>query len=252
MANIPLSQLPPDLLYNGQLDVSNPVKQTKYNQLNAAYQQSQPSTTGTIGTSSTSTPNSIDPQQAINNALSAAKSVQQFNIDAAQPQISTLQSNKSNLDTQYQSLLDSIKGDQTLAVNNATKATNATLAARGLSTQDPNAQTQQASAASAAAQPYSSLTAQTGISQAQDENNIAAQIAALQSGNPTEATSSAQGINSIAAQLGQLGIQQQGQNLAATLIPIPGYGIYNTTTGQLMGGLNGVSGNNGMITYTGG
>lgn len=40
MADIPLSQLPADLLYKGQLDVSNPVKQAKYNGLNSAYQSS--------------------------------------------------------------------------------------------------------------------------------------------------------------------------------------------------------------------
>lgn len=38
---IPLSQLPPDLIWNGQLDVSNPVKQAKYNQLNDAWNQNQ-------------------------------------------------------------------------------------------------------------------------------------------------------------------------------------------------------------------
>lgn len=37
---IPISQLPSDLVYNGQLDISNPDKQTKYNQLNQAYMQS--------------------------------------------------------------------------------------------------------------------------------------------------------------------------------------------------------------------
>jgi len=38
---IPLGQLPADLLYQGRLDVSNPVKQTKYNQLNDAWNQNQ-------------------------------------------------------------------------------------------------------------------------------------------------------------------------------------------------------------------
>lgn len=35
--SIPISQLPADLVYNGQLDVSNGVKQAKYNQLNDAW-----------------------------------------------------------------------------------------------------------------------------------------------------------------------------------------------------------------------
>lgn len=34
---IPLNQLPSDLIYNGQLDISNPVKKAKYDALNASY-----------------------------------------------------------------------------------------------------------------------------------------------------------------------------------------------------------------------
>lgn len=194
----------------------------------------------------------LDPTQTFNNALDQAKGIRQFNIDSAQPQISTLQSNKSNLDTQYQSLLNSIKGDQTLAVNNATKATNATMAARGLSTQDPMAQTNLAGAQSAAAQPYSSLQAQTGVQQIQDENSIASQIAALQAGNPEQAISASTGISGLAGQLGQLGVSQQAQNFAQNYIPIPGYGIYNTQTGSLLGGLSstGISPSGNQITGT--
>jgi hypothetical protein len=249
MANIPLNQLPPDLLYNGQLDVSNPVKQTKYNQLNSAYQSSNNSGNSSgNNVSSNSTPSSIDPQQAIQNALDAANKFKQFNIDSAQPQIATLQNNKSNLDTQYQSLLDSIKGDQSLAVNNATLNTNNELGKRGILGSSGDGQTAISQAQSQAAQPYSSLSAQTRISQTQDENNIGEKIAILQGGNPAGATQSAMGVNGLAAQLGQLGVQQQGQNLAANYIPIPGYGIYNTSTGQVMNALNGVS-SNGMMTY---
>lgn len=191
----------------------------------------------------------LDPTQTFNNALDQSKQIRQFNIDSAQPQISTLQGNKSNLDTQYQTLLDSIKGDQTLAVNNATKATNATMAARGLSTQDPMAQTNLAGAQSAAAQPYSSLQAQTGVQKIQDENSIAAQIAALQAGNPEQAVSASTGIGALAAQLGQVGVQQQ----SAGYIPIPGYGVYDTKSGQIIGGLNGLNSTgqntNGLLTY---
>lgn len=206
-------------------------------------------TGGGSSTSSSSTPSSIDPQQAINNALSQAKQVRQFNIDSSQPQISTLQSSKSTLDDQYAKLLASIKGDQTLAVNNATLNTNNELGKRGILGSSGAAQTAISSAQSQAAQPYSSLGAKTGIQQAQDENSIAAQIAALQSGNPAGAMASSQGISGIAGQLGQLGVQQQVQNLAAKFLTIPGYGVLDTTTGQLSGGLNGLTSNlnNGQI-----
>lgn len=36
---IPISQLPSELIYNGQLDVSNPAKQTQYNSLNSAWEK---------------------------------------------------------------------------------------------------------------------------------------------------------------------------------------------------------------------
>lgn len=35
---IPIDQLPPDLVWNGQLDISNPDKQSKYNRLNAEWE----------------------------------------------------------------------------------------------------------------------------------------------------------------------------------------------------------------------
>lgn len=154
--------------------------------------------------------NTINPQTSVNSALDSAKQVRQFNIDSAQPQIATLNQNKSNLSTQYQELLKSIKGDQQLASDNATRATNATIAARGLSTQDPMAQQNLAGAQSQATQPYSSLYAQTGAGQIQDENSIASQIAALQAGNPEQAFSGAMQIGGLSQQAAQLA-QQQSQ-----------------------------------------
>ena len=38
---IPISQLPPDLVFGGQIDISNPIKKTKYERLNREYEQRQ-------------------------------------------------------------------------------------------------------------------------------------------------------------------------------------------------------------------
>lgn len=170
--------------------------------------------------SSTSVPNgvgpsytspSVDPQKAIANALDQAKQIRQFNIDSSQPQISTLQTSKTNLTDRYKALLDSIKGDQTLAVNKATLNTNNELGRRGILGDSGAAQTAIADAQSQAAQPYESIKSQAGISQAQDENAIAAQIAALNSGSPGQAFSNALNVGSLAQQLGALNQQQTAQ-----------------------------------------
>ena len=38
---IPISQLPPDLVFGGQIDISNPIKRTKYERLNREWEQQQ-------------------------------------------------------------------------------------------------------------------------------------------------------------------------------------------------------------------
>lgn len=150
--------------------------------------------------------------QATNQLLDQAKALRQFNIDSAQPQIQTLTQSKNDIAGKYNELLASIKGDQQLSVDNTTRATNATIAARGLSTQDPMAQTNLAVAQSQAAQPYSTLYAQTGAGQAQDQATIAAQIAALQSGNPEGAISSGLQLSGLSQQAQQLAQSQKNND----------------------------------------
>jgi hypothetical protein len=54
---IPISQLPPDLVWNGQLDISNPDKQTKYNLLVSQFRGANPTTpTSGLDTSFLNTP----------------------------------------------------------------------------------------------------------------------------------------------------------------------------------------------------
>lgn len=60
---IPLELLPGDLLYNGTLDVSNPVKQAKYNQLNSEWERN--NATSSSGTAAGSiTPFTFDQKAA--------------------------------------------------------------------------------------------------------------------------------------------------------------------------------------------
>ena len=190
------------------------------------------SSSGAVNTSSNSS--NIDPQTAINNALAASTAVRQFNIDSAQPQIASLGTQKANLDTQYNNLLSSVTQGSTVASNNAAAASRQSLAARGLSASDPYGTSQMNAAGVTAATPYSQLYSQTGISQAQDENAIASQIAALLAGNPSEALSTGSNINTLAQSAAQLGLSSQAQQFAQKYITIPNVGIYDVSTGQIL------------------
>lgn len=189
---------------------------------------------GPSSSSSGAATSSTSNQDAINNALAASTAVQQFNIQAAQPQIATLGSSKATLDTQYNNLLSSITQGSTVASNNAAAAARQGLAARGLSASDPYGTSQMNAAGVAAATPYSQLYTQTGVGQAQDEASIANQIAALQSGNPTEAASTGLQIGSLSQSAAQLALGSQAQQFAQNYITIPNIGVYDVSTGQIL------------------
>lgn len=76
---IPISQLPSDLVWQGQLDISNPIKKTKYEQLNKAYE----SQGGGSGVSSSPSGGS--------NIIDMAKQLLGFQKEAAQPAIKSLE-----------------------------------------------------------------------------------------------------------------------------------------------------------------
>lgn len=145
-----------------------------------------------------------------------AQQARDFNIQSNQPAIQTLQQNKTDLGGQYQTLLDSIKGQQGVAQDAQTRATNSNLAARGITSDTGIGAQQLSDSLRPIAQQYQSLTANTGLQRQQDMNGIASQIASLQAGNPEQALSFGQGFSAQQQQAQalaqQIAIQQQQAN----------------------------------------
>ena len=149
---------------------------------------SNPSTgnTTTSGSGMTST----DPQQTIQAAIKALQEANKPAVDSLTASIPETQSayattranltaSKPTLDKQYQDMLAEIKGNQTADVTTQTKATNATLAARGLSTQDAGAGQDLAGALQPINTNYANLTNKTETAQAGADQALEAQIADL-------------------------------------------------------------------------
>lgn len=90
---IPISQLPPDLVWNGQLDVSNPVKKAKYDQLVSQYKQNNPGSNpgSSIPTLSLPKPPTIDLSSIYAKSLEEATKVAQPGIDASMAEVTAVQ-----------------------------------------------------------------------------------------------------------------------------------------------------------------
>lgn len=216
----------------GQSGGRNPAQENQYQQL---LQQN--------GLSGSSTPGSFMTDKTLANA----KAAQQFQVQANQPAIQTLQKQQTDLDTQYKDLLDSIKGQQKVAEDAQTVATNNELGRRGITADSGVAQQQLASALRPIASQYQGLTANTGVQRQRELESLAAQIASLQAGNAPQALNFASGINSI---------EQQAQNMAQNYalenrklnmanapeqaqryINVGAGGLFDTETGQLIQGI---------------
>jgi hypothetical protein len=189
---------------------------------------------------------SSNPTQTVNNSPAAvaqtpnvvqsAQQLQDFYKTQNQPAINTLQSqyNPSTgggaLVDKYNALLDSIKQGSQVAANTQTVTTNNEMAARGILPSSGAAQQNLTNALLPVGATYGGLTAQAGLSQQQDLGNIAAQIASLQSGNPSAAINTASGL----AQLQQAAdiAKMQYQNIPLS----PGQTLYNQITGSTSAG----------------
>lgn len=134
--------------------------------------------------------------------------VMEMSKKASEPAIATLQSSISPLKAQYQTLIDSIRGEKTGAVNQATVATGRELGKRGILPDSGVYSNEMNKATQEASIPYSKLEATTGMGQAQDITNINNAIAQLQAGGGMSG-----GIN-LFSTMANLGMNQQ--QLAAT------------------------------------
>ncbi len=166
-------------------------------------------------------------------------------LQANQPAIKTLQS-QYNPETgggalvdKYNSLLDSIKGVGSVAVNQATLGAANTLAGRGLLPSSALYQSSVGSAIQPVTAGIENQLATTGLGEQQDLGQIAGQIAGLQTGNVQGAITGAtnllglqQQAQLIPSQIGLTQAQTAEAQAASKYIPT-GYGgnIFNTSSG---------------------
>jgi hypothetical protein len=126
--------------------------------------------------------NTVEPKLIQQDPFALAQKTIQLQQQANQPAIQTLQGQVDPLKQRYSTLLDSIKGQQKVAEDAQTLATNNELGRRGISADSGIAEQQQASAQRPIAQQYENLAANTGVQQEHDLGGIAQAIAQLQSG----------------------------------------------------------------------
>ena len=155
-----------------------------------------------------------NPQVIQNNLLSSAQQLQNFQVQANQPAIQTLESqyNPSTgtgaLTQAYGSLLQSITGEEQPAINQTTLGAAQSLASRGILPSSALYQQTVGSALQPVSAQFANLTAQTGLGETQDLAAVAGSIAALQSGNPTASITGAQNL---------IGLQQAAQTIPSTI-----------------------------------
>lgn len=149
--------------------------------------------------------------------VDTAKQLLQFQRDANKPVIDQLQGQVDPLKQRYSDLLDSIKGQQKVAEDKQTLATNNELASRGILPSSSFYQQNMANALAPLAAQYQGLTAQAGVQEQQDILNIANQVAQLQAGQVPTALSTATGVTQLAQQAQQLAATQESNRQQAAL-----------------------------------
>jgi len=222
------------------VDLSNIVKKDEWARSNGFtgwndYQDNVKSqgVTGNIGSSATS-------------AMEVAKQAQKLQIEANQPAIQTLTTQKSTLDTKYDDLLKSIDASQSVAADKQTLSTNSELAKRGITADSGVAMQEQASAAAPVAAQFGQLKANTGLSRENDLTALATKIAELQAGNVGQSLNYATGIESAQNQANSiantyaLGTTTAAQKNDSRYVNIGASGLYDTQTGKIVQGIDAI------------
>lgn len=234
----------------------NPVQEQRYQEL----LKQQGLSSGDLGKGGNGADSAtLDPNGSLvqgSQALNLAKKAQAMQVEANQPAIATLNTQKSTLDTKYDELLASIKGSEQVATNAQTLATSNELGRRGITSDSGVGQNQMASALLPVSTQFGQLTANTGLARQQDLGNIAQLIAQLQTGNVPQSLNFATGIGGLSNQAQQISNQfQLGkadltnqqilQKLANQFINVPaGNNLVNT--------LNNFAINPSLLTSAGG
>lgn len=166
-----------------------------------------------------SSTSSLDPQAAIDMAIKRQQEAVKPAIEsyqAQQPEItakytqtrSQLQSKEEPLKQRYQTLLESIKGNQQTAENRQTVATQNELGKRRISGSSGVAQQEMTNALNPITQQYATLTKDTSLSQENDLTALRDQIANLTPQETADQRAITQAIANLQAGAGQTGIGQ--------------------------------------------
>lgn len=147
-------------------------------------------------------------QKQTDQMFANAKRAQDMQIEANQPAIQTLNTQKTNLDSKYDDLLKSINSSEGVAADSARLSTNNELARRGISNDSGLYEREMAGAIAPVSAQFGQLKANTGLSREQDLTQLAQAIAQLQTGNVPNALNFSNGI---------LSLQQQAQQIANNL-----------------------------------
>lgn len=133
---------------------------------------------------------SVNPQDAINASIKALQEANKPAVESLQASIpetsakyaqtrQQLQSSQAPMEQRYQSLLDSIKGNQTTAENRQTLTTNNELGKRGISGSSGVAQQEMTNALNPITQQYTGLAKDTGLAREDSLRALQDQIANL-------------------------------------------------------------------------
>jgi hypothetical protein len=166
-----------------------------------------------------------------------------------------LGSQQSGLEASYQSLLDSIKGSQTVAQNSQTLTTNNEMAQRGVLPTSTLYGQNMNNALLGVNSAFGGLTATTTSQEQQDLLSLAGQIAGLQAGNMPNAISAASGIYSSNLGMAAAQLAAQTGSYTATASPYVSLGnglVMNSVTGQITipGGASTTSSSNNTSNNT--
>jgi hypothetical protein len=148
------------------------------------------------------------PEMKTKTAFKTADQAQAGFVAAAQPAINTLNSTKTDLDSKYKDLLDSIGVSEGVASDKQTLATNNEMARRGISSNSGIAEQEAAHAQLPISAQFGQLKADTGVKREASLTSLAEMIANLQKGDYGASLGFANG---------QQSLEQQAQTIANNL-----------------------------------
>ena len=170
-----------------------------------------------------------------------AKADYQAGIGSA---VSSLQTQGTNLDTQYSDLLGKVMGVGTVAMNTATTGENNLLASRGIVNNSPLYSSQMTSAQLPVTTAVQGQIGSLGYTQAQLKNTLANNIASIQAGGAGTMAGLPLSYGSLAlssaanlANISLAGSQASQAGASSRYIPIPNVGLYDVQGGSFVGGV---------------